>query len=49
VNSDDNYQQYIRKILKSLKKYEKAQSFAIDNEAIVAEKNYTQIVIRKKT
>ena len=48
VNSDENYHQYVREILKNLKRYEKTQSFVIDNDAIIAEKDYTQIVIRKQ-
>ena len=49
VNSDENYHQYVRGILKNIKKNEAASSFVIDNDATIAEKDFTQIVVRKRT
>jgi len=48
VNDDDDYQKYVRAIIKELKKQESVLSFTVDNEAILAEKDYTQLVVTKR-
>ncbi|MBC8390971.1 MAG: nucleotidyl transferase AbiEii/AbiGii toxin family protein [Deltaproteobacteria bacterium] len=48
VNNDDDYQKYVRAIIKELKKQESVLLFTVDNEAILAEKDYTQLVVTKR-
>ena len=48
VNDDDDYQKYVRAIIKELKKQESVLSFTVVNEAILAEKDYTQLVVTKR-
>lgn len=48
VNSDKDYNKHIRKIIGELERYQSISSFVIDKNAIIAEKDYTQIIIVKQ-